>query len=253
MKILRKFRSRLFSFLSAAPTPKSVRGMGPAIIVIVIVLAAALGYYQIVYYPAHQTTSTTTALVLADPHNVTVTILPGAASATRDLTYSPNLITVVVGYNATVIWLNNDTSTHTVTANASDSTIDPRFTTFGPIGPQSAWNNIVQGQKLNFTFTNPGTYGYFCSYHSNMAGTIKVVANPNGTSSATGSLSTSTLIPKPVSVSQSFLFFLIDGATIFAKSLATLIGSGTAPWSVNLSRNLFACLSVIPAALTKIR
>jgi plastocyanin len=177
---------------TGAPSPRPVRGLGLVIVVILILIAAALGYYQIIYYPPNHT-STTTVYVARDPHNVTVTIVSGASgncgppvapqSNCMGKTYVPDTITVVVGYNATVIWRNNDSTVHTVTAEPNDSSLDPRFTSFGPTS--QPWNNIEAGQSVNFTFIKPGTYAYYCSYHSWMLGSVIVKAGSNTSSSTT--------------------------------------------------------------------
>lgn len=175
---------------SGAPPPRPVRGLGPVIVVLLIFIAAALGYYQIIYYPPNHT-STTTVFVPPDPHNVTVTILPTASSCQpncNNKTYFPDAITVVIGYNATVIWTNNETGVvHTVTAFQNDSIFDPRFTSFGPLSPTSSWNNIPGGKSVNFTFAKPGKYAYFCSYHTWMIGSVIVEAGSNSSSSSSSS------------------------------------------------------------------
>ncbi len=248
----------------SSPAPqKSLRATGPILVVILIVFAAALGYYQILYYPAHAPTSKTIVLSSYDPHNVTVAILPGAGSsgAPRDKTYSPNSITVVTGYNATVIWINNDTVLHTVTANTSDP--DPNFLTFGPttspydpshLSPNGQpESGVGAGESLNYTFTQPGTYGYFCSYHNWMIGTIivKQGSNSSSTGATTTPITSGLIFSKSTKFYGSFVALTVE-ATDFAKSLATLTGSGTAPWSVNLSRTFLASTVDIPAFLRKI-
>jgi plastocyanin len=178
-------------------SPRPVRGLGPVIVVVLIFIAALLGYYQIVYYPPNHT-STTTQFIPPDPHNVTVTIVSGAASDCSPncvgKTYVPDTITVVIGYNATVYWKNADANVHTVTAQTNDSLLDPRFTTFGPTSPASAWNNIPSGGSVNFTFIKPGVYTYFCSYHSWMVGQVIVKGGSNSSSSTAGALTTSSII-----------------------------------------------------------
>ena len=251
----------------AAPPSKPVRGIGPAIVVILIILAAILGYYQLVYYPTVAVTSTTTTggPTPTTPFNVTITILPGAGGSVkpRDQTFTPNVVTVYVGYNSTVIWVNNDTVLHTVTANASSP--DPAFNSWGPIS--APYNNIQPagqaGDTLNYTFTVPGTYGYYCSYHPWMIGTIIVKPAPAGLTTTTtgaaagagGSATTSSSVSSASIITgfaSNYLFVTLTAdATTLAKSLATLTGSGSAPWSVNLSNSLFAWLSVIPEVLTK--
>ena len=65
-------------------------------------------------------------------------------------------LTITVG--TTVEWTNEDSMAHTVTA--SNGAFDS--------------GNLDQGAKYSFTFTQEGTYGYVCTYHSNMKGQIIV-------------------------------------------------------------------------------
>ncbi len=88
-----------------------------------------------------------------------VTIPQGSASNTSSSGYAPNAITVVIGVNNTVIWSNDDSAPHTVTADTSgifDS------------------GNLNTSQTFTFEFTKPGTYPYHCTYHSWMHGTVNV-------------------------------------------------------------------------------
>jgi len=89
-----------------------------------------------------------------------VVIPNGAAANTNSPGYTPNIITVVIGMNSTVTWVNKDIAPHTVTATnkAFDS------------------GNLNPGASFTFTFTLPGTYTYYCSYHSWMKGEVIVVA-----------------------------------------------------------------------------
>ena len=65
-------------------------------------------------------------------------------------------ITVPVG--TTVVWTNDDTTAHTVTA--ADKSFDS--------------GNMDQGASFSFTFTKAGTFSYVCTYHANMKGTVTV-------------------------------------------------------------------------------
>jgi hypothetical protein len=141
------------------------------IVIILIVAAAFLGYYQVVYYPTIAPTSTSTTTIALSEKNVTVIIPSGAQdpSTPTSQTYLPNVITVYIGYNTTVIWYNNDTGAlHTVTARPNSP--DPRFNQWGP------------------------TTAPYCSYHSWMGGQVIVKTAPagllNGTSSVTSTKST---------------------------------------------------------------
>ena len=86
----------------------------------------------------------------AGPGPVAVSILDGA--------FSPAAVSVAAGNPVT--WTNTDGSRHTVTADtgAFDS------------GSMSA------GATFAFTFPSPGTFAYFCAFHSEMQGTVTVGA-----------------------------------------------------------------------------
>ena len=64
----------------------------------------------------------------------------------------------MIGVNNTVTWINNDDAPHTVTAT------NDNFNS----------GNMNPGQSWTYTFTEPGTYTYYCTYHPWMTGTIIV-------------------------------------------------------------------------------
>ena len=245
---------------SASTPAKTLTATGPVIIVILIIVAAILGFYQVVYYPSvakTQTTATTTT-VQPSQHTVEVVIANGASLPNAAITYVPDNITVYIGYNASVEWMNNDSTVHTVTANANSP--DQRFNQFGPIS--QPWNNIWQNgssqgpNTANFTFTIPGTYSYYCSYHNWMKGEVIVKTAPanlvtSTTSKASSSASNVTSVVSSGSAAIQPLAPLVNALTDLARSFATLTGSAVAPWSVNLSSSLFDSMSPIPALLTK--
>jgi plastocyanin len=84
-----------------------------------------------------------------------------AADATmveiKDFTYVPASLEIPVG--ATVTWTNSDAAPHTATAQDREAL-------------QSGTLN--QGDSYSQNFEQPGTFDYFCEFHSNMKGTIVV-------------------------------------------------------------------------------
>ncbi len=88
-----------------------------------------------------------------------VTIPQGAGTDTSSPGYAPNTITVVIGVNNTVIWVNSDTVPHTVTSDTSN-VFDS--------------GNMNANQTFTFEFIKLGTYPYHCTYHSWMHGTVNV-------------------------------------------------------------------------------
>ena len=76
-----------------------------------------------------------------------------------NFTFDAQTISVPIG--TTVTWVNNDDTPHTVVSDDHKSFRSKPLDT---------------DDKFSFTFTTPGTYGYFCSIHPHMTG--KVVVKP---------------------------------------------------------------------------
>lgn len=74
----------------------------------------------------------------------------------KNRTFTPKEITIRTGQ--TVTWINEDSLEHDVVANNGEFKSD----LFG------------QGETFSFTFTEAGTYPYFCSIHPGMTGTVIV-------------------------------------------------------------------------------
>jgi len=74
----------------------------------------------------------------------------------ENFAFNPPTVTVPVG--STVTWTNNDGTLHTVTSATK---------VFSSAG-------LDQGGVFAYTFTNPGTYPYYCKLHPHMTGMIVV-------------------------------------------------------------------------------
>ena len=101
--------------------------------------------------------STTTATV-----SIPVgTSIPGCEDARE--CYLPFETTVTVG--TTVSWINNDTSSHTVTAGSPAN------------GPSAAFDSslLFANDSYSFTFEDTGSYDYYCMLHPWMIGHVNVI------------------------------------------------------------------------------
>jgi plastocyanin len=92
-----------------------------------------------------------------------------AAASIHDSVFQPAELTIQVG--TTVIWTQNSVLPHTVTAD------DGSFNS----------GTLQNGDTFEFTFTEPGRFPYFCSFHGapgglGMAGII-IVENASATTS----------------------------------------------------------------------
>jgi plastocyanin len=102
------------------------------------------------------------AVALALPGGLIVSTAVRADDATqvviKTFKYGPKDITVSVG--TTVTWLNKDNEVHTVVSK------NGKFRS----------SALDTDDSFTFTFTEPGTYAFFCSLHPQMTGTVTVVA-----------------------------------------------------------------------------
>jgi plastocyanin len=78
------------------------------------------------------------------------------ASLLTSTAYAPNPVNITVG--TTVMWVNNDNTAHTSTADGG------------------AWSSpsIAPGGQFTRTFSSAGTFTYHCTIHPNMIGTVNV-------------------------------------------------------------------------------
>jgi plastocyanin len=76
--------------------------------------------------------------------------------AIANFSFQPATITVPVG--TTVTWTNNDSASHTVTAD------DGSFKS----------ESLGSGATFSQTFATAGTFAYHCAIHSTMKGTVVV-------------------------------------------------------------------------------
>jgi plastocyanin len=102
----------------------------------------------------------TESRLLASSGGGDITIVQGASNANNPQFYSPSPFTVKVG--TTVTWVNKDGTTHTVTSQGSNL-----FDS----------GNVPPGGTFKFTFTQAGTYQYYCTIHPFMKGTVVVTSS----------------------------------------------------------------------------
>ena len=92
------------------------------------------------------------------------------------LTFNPSTTTVKVG--TTVTWRNDEPITHTVTSGRFEG-VDKNTGLRSSQNPDGTFNAKLagKGKTFSFTFTQPGTYTYYCDIHQGMNATITVVAD----------------------------------------------------------------------------
>lgn len=129
----------------------------------------------------------------------------GASVKVQNYAFTPASITVVIGINNTVTWTNMDSVTHTVTAN------DGSFNS----------GDLAPGQTFTHTFTAPGSFGYHCSIHTFMKGTVVVEASGTTTTSASSTTYSTTSFTSSFTSSSATSFTHSSTATSTTSTATT--------------------------------
>jgi plastocyanin len=103
-------------------------------------------------------------LVIEEPKEPVTVIIPEGAAIPEDgqIFYDPQEIDVSVG--TTIAWDNVDNTVHTVTSGEPPVDADGIFDS----------EMMSAGDVFEFTFTDVGTYNYYCTFHPWMVGTVNV-------------------------------------------------------------------------------
>jgi len=107
----------------------------------------------------------TSSSVALNSSEVLVIIPPGIENVTNKVSFEPINITIVIGVNNTIVFVNHDDQEHIL-----ESTAWPQN------GQPFQFYSLPESSNA-LTFTTPGKYTYFCEWHPIwMDGTINVIA-----------------------------------------------------------------------------
>jgi plastocyanin len=126
------------------------------LVFVLTVCALILGLLGFVACSSATTTTSAAQTKPADGGAPGTDYKPGPTIEISNFAFNPETVTIAVG--TTVNWVNDDSVQHTVTSDigAFDS------------------GGLAKGGTFSFTFTAAGTYGYHCTFHSSMKGTVTV-------------------------------------------------------------------------------
>ena len=88
-----------------------------------------------------------------------IVINPRGSAVNRSLTFEPEIITVIIGMNNSVIWVNEDNATHTTHSNV----------------PEFDSGLFAAGGDFNHIFIRARQFPYHCDIHPWMTGTVIVM------------------------------------------------------------------------------
>jgi len=146
---------------------------GFIILMVLGVIGAALLF---IFFPTILALSIGTTPSSRAPSPISEVSIPQYASAEDTQNFDPETVSVMIGLNNKVRWTNYDFAKISVLA---DDKSDPGF--FNSTHNNGASDDPTRESILNsyetfeYTFTKAGEYGYHCSFHTWMRGTVKVM------------------------------------------------------------------------------
>ncbi|GBC74540.1 Plastocyanin [archaeon HR05] len=146
-------------------------------IAFVLMIGVAISYYLFSYLPEINRKPTFPAEWTNPPKITEIKIVKGAFDPNQVDNFVPKRITINIGIDNKVVWINEDITAHTVTSDTNyhdhysgpfDSTAEEHWDELPPNG------YLMPGNKWEFVFVEPGEYPYHCIPHPWMQGTIVV-------------------------------------------------------------------------------
>ena len=132
----------------------------------IVGLAVGIGYYQMYYLPEQSAKPSVSEHVLHPVKQTIIDMIPGSELETQQDNFVPKLVNIQLGIDNHVIWKNIDEVAHTVTPDHRES--DSYSGDFGSEGV------VLPGEEYEFLFTEEHEFGYHCTPHPWMTGTIIV-------------------------------------------------------------------------------
>ncbi|HMD79069.1 MAG TPA: plastocyanin/azurin family copper-binding protein [Nitrososphaerales archaeon] len=152
---------------AAPPKPRSDGRWKIVVVVIAIIGVAAFSEVLSFYYPENASSA---------PYLVTVK-MPNGAAGNSSMTFTPQTVTLVLGVNNTVQWINLDQTPNVLhTVVFTQVPTDANFTAASISSYPNSTGiryDVYYGPIL---LSAPGVYLYHCYYHPWMTGTIIVKA-----------------------------------------------------------------------------
>ena len=143
----------------------SSHAYGIGVIALIIGMGASIVFYTSFYLPESLEKPSVDIHILEPTKNLLISIAQGA-STEGNPNYVPNKPTVTLTIDNHVIWMNDDITPHTVTADHRH--MDEYSGEFGSAGV------VMPGESYEFIFTEPQELFYHCDPHPWMTGSLVV-------------------------------------------------------------------------------
>ena len=146
-------------------TTTSSHAYGIGVIALIIGMGASILFYTSFYLPESLEKPSVDIHILEPTENFLISIAEGAATEGNP-SYVPNNPKITLTIDNRVLWMNDDVTPHTVTADHRH--IDSYSGEFGSTGV------VMPGESYEFIFTEPQELHYHCDPHPWMTGSLIV-------------------------------------------------------------------------------
>ena len=150
--------------MSTVPTSSHAYGIG--ILAVIVAVGASVIFYQMFYLPESLQKPDVDEHIL-DPIGITeIKIISGSGDPNQADNYLPKLPNIELTKNNLVVWINEDSTPHTITP-------DHRYED-GYSGEFGSHGVILTDEQYEFLFTEPAVIPYHCDPHPWMTGTLTI-------------------------------------------------------------------------------
>ena len=156
------------------PSPTATPTPSPTAAATAVPTATATQTPQLAAVPTATATATSTPMPTPSPAATTTTPPPPQGETIQGSIQNFRHENLTVQIGDTIVWTQRDSTTHTTTSGT-------------PGSPDDVWDSefLNNGQTFSFTFTEVGTFPYYCTIHPSMTAHVTVIeAGSSDTSSS---------------------------------------------------------------------
>lgn len=146
--------------------PASSHAYGVGVLAVIVAVGASIVFYTSFYLPESLARPSVDEHVLEPDGTFTINMIAGSGDPNQAENFIPKNPQIELTKNNLVVWVNEDTTPHTVTPD--HRTEDSYSGEFGSEGV------VLAGETYEFLFTEEAEIPYHCSPHPWMTGTLHV-------------------------------------------------------------------------------
>ncbi len=150
--------------MSAAQTSTHAYGVG--ILAVIVAVGAGIVFYQMFYLPESLEKPSVSEHILHPVGKTEIIMIMGSGDPNQADNFLPKLPNIELTKNNLVVWINDDSTPHTVTPDHRHK--DGYSGEFGSHGV------VLAGEKYEFLFTEESVIPYHCDPHPWMTGTLTI-------------------------------------------------------------------------------